>query len=319
MVYFVPKRGVYEVAAGLSPLGTDHGAGVLDQQVFQFGRAPGDEEPWLRNKAVGRAEQLDRYVRTAGFASELEHAVCDWMLDRLHTEHPHCTFRDGVPPGFAGRFDHLCAQVCEDVAVMAEDASGTSRVVALSLFSPNHWSAADKVGGDFRSIHAPVAGMQRILATTEALLDVLVQRGPFVRFAWGVATDTRLNHHPQAPAGVDPQLWHGRDFESGPRTRPQLAWPEVLPQATSPLFLRVERQVLVGLPAHRAFVFTIRTWFLDGDVVRADPERNPLLQSALASMTPEVLRYKGLDRTRDAILGWLQAAPELGTKKSDPA
>lgn len=319
MVYFVPKRGVYEVAAGLSPLGTDHGAGALDQQVFQFGTGPGDEEPWLRNKQVGRAEQLDRHVRTAGFAPALEQAVCEWMLDRLRTEHPQRTFVDGAPAGFAGRFDHLCAQVCEDVAVMAEDRSGTSRVVALSLFSPNHWSAADKIGGDFRSIHAPVAGMQRILATTESLLDVLVHRGPFVRFAWGVATDTRLNHHPQAPAGVDETLWHGRAFEPVPRLRPQLAWPEVLPDATSPLFLRVERQVLVGLPAHRAFVFTIRTWFLDGDAVRADPERNPMLQAALASMTPDVLRYKGLERTREPILGWLREGRGAGAKKSDPA
>lgn len=319
MVYFVPKRGVYEVAAGLSPLGTDHGAGALDQQVFQFGLAPGDEEPWLRNKQVGRAAGLDRYVRTAGFAPGLEQAVCAWMLDRLRAEHPQRTFDDGVPGGFTSRFDHLCSQVCEDVAVMAEDRSGTNRVVALSLFSPNHWSAADKVGGDFRAIHAPVAGMQRILATTEALLDVLVHRGPFVRFAWGVATDTRLDHHPEAPTGVDGALWHGRAFEPVPRARPQLAWPEVLPRSTAPLFLRVERQVLAGLPAHRAFVFTIRTWFLDGNELRADPSRNRLLQSALVSMTDDVLRYKGLDRTRAAILAWLQAAPELAAKKSDPA
>lgn len=319
MVYFVPKRGVYEVAAGLSPLGTDHGAGVLDQQVFQFGRAPGDEEPWLRNKQVGRAEQLDRYVRTAGFEPALEQSVCDWMLDRLRTEHPGRRFDDGVPVGFVGRFDHLCSQVCEDVAVMAEDASGTSRVVALSLFAPNHWSAEDKVGGDFRAIHAPVAGMQRILATTEALLDVLVHRGPFVRFAWGIATDTRLNHHPLAPRGVEEAQWQGRSFDPVPRTRLQLPWPEVLPQSTAPLFLRVERQVLVGLPRHRAFVFTIRTWFLDGDAVRADPEQNRPLCSALESMGPEVLRYKGLERSRGAILVWLREGRGAGPKKSDPA
>jgi hypothetical protein len=104
-------------------------------------------------------------------------------------------------------------------------------------------------------------------------------------------TDDRLNHHPEPPAGIDPAAWRGRSFVPG-----QLQ-----------LFLRIERQVMWGLPAVNAAVFTIRVFHLSGEKIRADPARRELLRSALLSMSPQALQYKGLTGSVGAVVQWLDA------------
>jgi hypothetical protein len=66
-----------------------------------------------------------------------------------------------------------------------------------------------------------------------------------VRFAWGLSTDTPLNHHPEPPMNILPLQWQGRNFDpNNPR-----------------LYLRIERQVIWGLPKYEAVLFVIRTYF----------------------------------------------------------
>jgi hypothetical protein len=77
-------------------------------------------------------------------------------------------------------------------------------------------------------------------------------------------------------------------------------------QSPAPLFLRVERQVLWGFPEHDAFVFTIRTYFWDCAELKKDPSRTQALISAIHSMTPESLVYKGLHESKPAVVEWLQ-------------
>jgi hypothetical protein len=303
-MYFPLEKGLYEVAPGLRPFGSDLGAGRLDQCVFQF-----DEhaDAYLANKHEGRAERLSKYVRSHELNPALERAVCDWMEGRLKQEWPE-RFRPGFRPrveGFSSEFDAWCSLVQEDVAIVQKTPE-SNFLAAISLFSANHWGAEEKIGRDFIAIHRPVAGIEKINATSKQLIDAMISKGPYVRFAWGIATDTRLNHHPETPHGIEPAVWAGRSFDPSESARPKLRFPEVLPESPAPLFLRVERQVLWGFPEHDAFVFTIRTYFLDGREIQASPTRNAALQSAIESMTPESLTYKGLTQTKAPILAWLQ-------------
>ncbi len=102
-----------------------------------------------------------------------------------------------------------------------------------------------------------------------------VNKGPFTRFAWGISTDTRLNHHPEAPTGWDKQEWAGRHIEEG-----------------CDLFLRVEKQTLNGLPEVNAFFFTIRTYFYP--VVELSLDERKALYTAVESMSQASQIYKGL-------------------------
>jgi hypothetical protein len=108
------------------------------------------------------------------------------------------------------------------------------------------------------------------------MLESLVQKGPFTRFAWGIATDNRLNHHPIAPPDWDAKDWQGRTIG--------LHNPE--------LYVRVERQNLIGLSAVNAFIFTIRTYFYPvADLTRMEQKA---LLGAVESMSEKALAYKGL-------------------------
>lgn len=300
-MYFPLEKGLYEVAPGLKPWGTDLGNGVLDQCVFQFEPTDGATGIYLENKRVARAEHRSKYFAAHDFPRDLDQAVSAWMRARLTQEHPQRTF-DGQD------FESLCMEVCEDVAIMRRRPDGSNFLSAISLHSPNHWAASEKIGRDFTAIHDPVAGIQKINATAPQIVDAMIKRGPYVRFAWGVATDTRLNHHPEVPAGVDPALWAGRSFDAKGGTRAQLKYPEAMADSNSPLFLRVERQVLWGFPEQEAFVFTIRTSFWDCATLKQDPNRTRALISAIHSMTPESLVYKGLAQSKPEVLDWLSKA-----------
>ena len=123
----------------------------------------------------------------------------------------------------------------------------------------------------------------------------MITHKPMVRFAWGLSTDTRLNHHPEPPPGVSVEQWQGRNFD---------------PQHPR-LYLRIERQVIWGLSEYEAALFTIRTYFRDCGVVRKDLVLRSKLREAIESMTPESLVYKGLAESKPNILQWLSLSTEI--------
>lgn len=315
--YFPFESGRYEVKTGLYQLGTDFGNGHADHMVFQIDR----EWPAYRAaKLESRAEDLSKYVCRDDLPDALEAHLVDWMAQHLPAEHPrlfeHAWLDHGmrslhnrlsgetlvldsrcrlievhtphrIDPPYASAFDALACQIQEDMALVAVDTGGCDRLCALHLCLPNHWAAQDKLGKTFRKVHEPVPDMDRINDRIPPVLKALTERGPFVRFAWGVATDTRLNHHPEPPAGYDAQAWTGRRFDP----------------AHPALYLRVERQATVGFPAHDAFLFTIRTYF--EDVAGLPADRLAALRAAIASMDHATLRYKGLERDRKAVMEWV--------------
>ncbi|MCS7227189.1 MAG: DUF3445 domain-containing protein, partial [Gloeomargarita sp. SKYB31] len=274
-----------------------------DRRVFQI---DSDFPHYHQVKQAARQEHLAKYVQTWELSPAVERAVAEFMAQRLAQEYPQWfhleTWIDGWQlrcdltgdtlafdrkgrvrhPTYGSALDALAMQVQEDVCVVCR-AGDRHWVSAIHLCFPNHWAAQDKIGKTFAEVHAPVPGMAPLNQRGAVLVHAMIAGPPMVRFAWGLSTDTELNHHPDQPAGrtFDPQ-------------HPQL-------------YLRIERQVIWGLPTVDAALFTIRTYFRDVNVLRRDPRLCTLLQQAIRSMSPPSLTYKGLAAHWQEILAWLGA------------
>lgn len=317
--YFPPASGLYEVKPGLYPFGTAFGNGEADGHVFQIDAT---FDQYREVKRLARLERLSKYYQVFDYTPAVARETTNFILERLTLEHPdlfrleeangtrtlRCTPTEEVltfdadlqrvgvtsrhtpvTPPYASALDALAAQMQEDLAVVSTSGDGGDWVSALHICCPSHWAAEDKIGKDFATVHAPVAGIERINQAARQMVSAMVHKGPYVRFAWTIQSDSRLNHHVEPPPGVPAETWQGRSFDwRAPR-----------------LFLRVERQTLWGFPKVGAFLFVIRTSFTDGEAIRQDSEACARFRSAIASMTPESLAYKGLTQHRDAILKWL--------------
>lgn len=77
--------------------------------------------------------------------------------------------------------------------------------------------------------------MEKINRRGDAIAHTMITHKPMVRFAWGLSTDTRLNHHPESPPGVSVSEWQNRNFDS----------------QHSQLYLRIDRQQIWGLPEYK--------------------------------------------------------------------
>ena len=68
---------------------------------------------------------------------------------------------------------------------------------------------------------------------------------------------------------------------------------------------RTERQTFIPLPGLRQAVFTIGVESQPLAQAIDTPERAARLHAAIASMTPAVLQYRGLEGVREPLLAWL--------------
>jgi len=317
-------NGRYDVVPGLSRFGRDFGNGDADQQVFQLD----DQYPRYRAAKLGaRTERLSKYVVKHELSETVAGRIARFISSRLAIEHPQrfqllddqdaselkCQLTnerlrfdragrliaaDGqVVPQYAHAIDALASQVQEDLAIVSTDGD-RHWVSAIHLCFPNHWAAEDKVGRDFISVHEPVAGIERINRDAQAIVRLMTQatQGQ-VRFAWGIATDNQLNHHPEPPPNAHRATNTARTFDPAH------------PQA----FVRVERQTIWGFPDVGAALFTIRTYFLDCQILAANPPHREALIAAIKSMSAESLHYKGMVAMRDSLLTWLEFSDAAAT------
>jgi dimethylamine monooxygenase subunit A len=266
--------GRYEVVPGLFKFGRDFGNGEADRHVFQIDRR---FDHYLAAKRAARAENLSRYYCSHQLADDVARRVLDFIAERLRVEHANVEFDTPLQT-----LDDAALLVQEDLAIVSTH-PGRHWLSAIHLCFPNHWAAEDKIGRDFAAVHVPVAGIEPVNRNAEMLVQLMVNATDgFVRFAWGIATDDELNHHPTRP--------RGRAFDAAD------------PRA----FVRVERQTIWGFPDVGASVFTIRTYFLDCAAIRRNHVERDALCAAIRSMTPESLDYKGMTAWRDGLLAWLE-------------
>jgi dimethylamine monooxygenase subunit A len=299
MKYLPFLTGTYSTAPGLVPVTKQEQE--TDKLIFQ---TDGFYSGYLDNKALCRQENMSKYYLEHNAPFETIRVVNDYIVQQLQKEHPayfdyedngdHCILIN-LQSGelvrwnkatmqlsnnrYLSLFDALCCQVQEDLAVcQLQDTSDW--LAAVHLCAPNHWAPQDKIGKPFDAVHAPVPGMEKTIPHYFKMLQSVISKGPFTRYAWGISADNRLNHHPVAPAGINQQAWLGRKINDASR-----------------LFIRTERQNLVGFPQVNAFLFTIRTYFYEVSLLQ-DGEKKALW-SAVRSMSPEALAYKGLTGITD--------------------
>ena len=317
--YFPLQNGRYEVKPGMMPLSTF--GNDVDNQLFQI---DSNFHSYRKAKLAARSSCLSKYYQTCNYSNSVAKAVAELIINRLTLEYPqhfnivrhgdelifNCqltketfyfnanlellkyesTDKNEIIPDYISTLDTLAAQIQSDVVVISRNESD-NWMSAIHLCYPNHWAAEEKIGKDFATTHLRVAGIEKINQRAKAIVNTMIERKPMVRFAWGLSTDTRLNHHPQTPNNIASEEWHGRDFDL---TNPRL-------------FIRIERQVMWGLPEHNAAIFTIRTYFRDCRVIKKNVTLKNKLFSAIESMTPESLIYKGLVESKQDILAWLNS------------
>ncbi len=317
--YFPLENGRYEVKPGMMPFGSNFGNHEVDNYLFQI---DSNYHKYREVKLAARNSSLTKYYQTCNYSNSVARAVAQLIINRLTQEYPqyfNCVHHDNhlvfhsqltqetlylnanlellkyeslnkkIFPSYVSTLDAFAAQIQSDIVVMSRNKNGDNWMSAIHLCYPNYWAAEEKIGKDFATVHLPVAGIEKINQRAKAIVNTMIKRKPMVRFAWGLSTDTRLNHHPQPPSGVTLKQWQGRDFD---RKNPRL-------------FLRIERQVIWGLPEYDAAIFTIRTYFRDCRVIKKNVVLNDKLFSAIESMTPESLNYKGLRESKSDILAWL--------------
>jgi hypothetical protein len=320
--YFPLCNGEYDVGPGLKRFGHDFGNSQADQQVFQFDNHFFE---YRQVKLDARRERLSKYYRTHMLPADVLVTVARFIIERLTLEQPdffslqsrnedeifldcaltgevlvfdrkmhflRCEGGNGScpRPDYHDAIDALTCQTQEDIAIVCQSAFGRDWLGAIHLCMANHWSAEEKIGLPFQQVHKPVAGMRNETRDAEAIIDAIINKGPFVRFAWGLSTDDRLNHHPRAGVNSPDRYSPVQRFD---------------PHAPS-LFMRVERQTLWPFPEQRASLFTIRTYLTDCREFRRDSEYNSQLIACINSMTEEQLQYKRLLRDKDSILTWLE-------------
>ncbi len=292
--YIPYQSGVLHVLPGLHRLGHDFGNGRADEVLFQVDSA----FPVHRfAKCQSRQRGLAMFYQTRDFDSATRSAVARLILDRLLIEHAeYFSMRDetlvchltgdvlpldanlelvGQPLVYTDTLDALAMNVCEDLCVIRINPR-QDWLAAAHLMQPNGWSPADKIGRSFYEIHRPIPAIDKINAKARQHSEMMVSAATgLVRFVWGFRFDDRLDHLPEDDARNPPV----RDADH--------------------LYIRVERQTIVGMPKAEASLFVIRT--LLTPVHHLNGEQCLALISCIDSMSPEQRVYKGIDGVEGSI------------------
>ena len=185
---------------------------------------------------------------------------------------------EGLPPPWR-LTGLLCLAFAEDFALVdGRDAT----IPWLAVCLPSHWAPETKVGHPFAAVHAPVADNALLIRAAESLTRLVCGEDRWERFVWNVTDNPRLHAHPER---VGHDRWAG--------TRVESAW------------WRTERQTFIPLPHLQQAVFTIHVQVQLLTEALDTPLRAQALHDAVASMSAEVLRYRGLHAVREPLLLWL--------------
>ena len=179
-----------------------------------------------------------------------------------------------------GNLQELAMQLNEDIVIHCLDEKRDWMAAGHVCF-PSGWLPEEKVGKSFQEIHADIPGMR--LENSRKLVEAMINSSPYERYVWGVYFEERINGHP---------YW--------PKKRFDIHNPQV--------FIRWERQSIIGFPAHSAALFVIGQNLIPETQIDILP-----LMTALSRMTTEQRVYKGINEDFDDLMRYLQ------TKLSHPA
>ncbi|MFP6583178.1 MAG: heme-dependent oxidative N-demethylase subunit alpha family protein [Candidatus Hydrogenedentota bacterium] len=259
--------GQYSFHVGLETLSQD-------AQIFSID----DQLPRYRdNKEAIRKSNPGDHIGTKEISAELHESVTRWLVGRTVDEHP-----EHFSPDTATSFEEIALQLQEDLAIIHVPEKGEDRLVAVHVCAPSGWDPSEKLGKSFLEIHEPIPEMQHINKNADNMMRALTRQGIRRRFVWGITFDDALNRHPKV-------ITHENRTHFNPDA------PEV--------YVRVERQCIIGFPEQSAFVFTIRTYMYD--VLELSREHRKNLRDALLSLSPAIREYKGITDDVQPVVSWL--------------
>lgn len=294
--YFPVSKNPFAFTAGLNTLDSN-------EKILQI---DSDYPLYLENKYQSRENSYDQFVQKSELSTELENIVLHLLLNQLSHDWPeyfelkHQTdtlcltnnitneriFFDAENmcltdqnKKYKDSLDALLMQMQEDMSIV-ELHQDTDSIKYLHLCSPNFWSAKDKIGTSFIDAHTKVPDMEKMKQNHLAINQMLASSGPFERFTWGLTTNNNLNQHPLNNK-------ESRDFEN-----------------TKDIYMRVERQVTVPLKSNNAYLFFIRTYFLNTNQLNSE-EITRLIYS-LKTMSTDIAMYKGIANLREIIIDRLK-------------
>jgi hypothetical protein len=172
--------------------------------------------------------------------------------------------------------EELARIVQEDLCILRRRDDGWNLRAAAVCF-PSYWSLKEKMGKPLNIIHGPVPQLTPdINEVITAKLDALETNKPVERFNWTLTDDMEL-HQPShvRKSSIETDLHK--------------------------IFVRVERQTMTRLRTGD-ILFTIRTYLNSLGMILQGRELSTGLHDSILNTSPEVLKYRGIDRFGDAIL-----------------
>jgi len=277
-------KGIYTTTPSLIPLGSDFGNGVLDAIPLQLDKGTA--------ALIANKHQIQAY-RPLILMSDISESVAAAGIQLLSDERDIAQTAVGdvypvttqlheswleTTSTLESRFHALSLAIGEDIAIVEIDSEGNDRNALMSIAAPSRWAPEEKIGRSFVATHTPVPNMEKTLAVAAKLQQMLLERGPFVRFTWGISTTAALDTHPSV-------------------TEP--------PYAGGDAWLRTERQVIRRIPERNAFLFTIRVMVEPLSDIRKSVTDASALAAALRSMDEKSRIYKSVDGHVDALCAYL--------------
>ena len=187
--------------------------------------------------------------------------------------------------------DLLTLSMQEDLALMHKTGEGATddRAECLFVALPTHWDPKEKLGLDFGAIHVPIAHSKTFNKAQGSLMKAMTYKGPFVRYNWGLSSSDDLSLN---------TLLLG-DHSLAAKDLPDITDPQ---QLINRLYFRTERQTLVPFAHLHRSIFTIRVFQQPLKTALNTDARKKDFAEAVASMTPEILSYRGMTGFVDTLL-----------------
>lgn len=179
----------------------------------------------------------------------------------------------------------LSLAFAEDFAII-DGRSGSIPWLAVCL--PSFWAPEEKLGRHFTEVHAPVADNQLLITASDHLTRLVTGATHWERFVWTITPNSGLQAH---PARCRRTPW------------PAQADADALAASA---YLRTERQTFIPLSSHQQAVFTIHVTVTQLTEAVVRPDHAQRLHDALASMSANVLAYRGLAEAQHRLLQWLR-------------
>lgn len=174
-------------------------------------------------------------------------------------------------------FVQLAKVIAEDLCLLNSD-NGQWRLVSAVVIFPSRWNLLEKIGKSIDDIHIPVPGYDQALKPymSETFNKVKADR-PVWRKNWSLH-ETSLLHEPfyvENIARVEDYWW------------------------------RTERQTLTASSDMKYLLFTIRNRSEPFGWIKSDLESAKQFAQTLASLSPEMLKYKHLVEKREELINFL--------------